>query len=54
MFINILTKFCSVLAVRAINDQIMHLERMFIDPFGLPDRKDIRFVNMQSSYTCVF
>jgi len=30
------------ITVRAVNDQIIQLERVFIDPFGLPDRADIR------------
>lgn len=31
--------FFSVLAVRAINDQLMQLERAFIDINGLPGRR---------------
>ena len=33
---------CSALAVRAVNDQMMELERVFIDPLGLPGRKYTR------------
>ena len=34
---------CSPLMARLVNDQITELERMFIDPFGLPQREDVRY-----------
>ena len=39
--------FCSsVLAVRRINDQLMQLERHFVDPQGLPNRAYFKWVTM--------
>lgn len=34
--------FCSPIAVRIVNDQLMFIERAFIDPLGLPGRKFYR------------
>ncbi|XP_071801954.1 N-acetylated-alpha-linked acidic dipeptidase 2-like [Asterias amurensis] len=33
-----------LMAVRRVNDQLMQLERAFIDPLGLPDRKFLRHI----------
>lgn len=35
----------SPLQVRIMNDQLMYLERAFIDPLGLPDRPFYRLVS---------
>lgn len=32
------------LAVRRVNDRLVQLERFFIDPKGLPDRPETKFV----------
>ena len=34
---------CSALAVRRVNDQLMQLERHFIDPHGLPNRPEYKY-----------
>ncbi|XP_042894430.1 putative N-acetylated-alpha-linked acidic dipeptidase isoform X2 [Penaeus japonicus] len=39
----------NVLAVRRVNDQLMMVERSFIDPRGLPDRPDYNHVVMAPS-----
>ena len=36
--------FSSPLAVRRVNDQLMLVERSFIDPQGLPGRSDYKYV----------
>jgi len=36
----------SPLLVRQLNDQMMQLERAFIDPAGLPNRPGVRLVSL--------
>nr|XP_002741450.2 PREDICTED: N-acetylated-alpha-linked acidic dipeptidase 2 [Saccoglossus kowalevskii] len=39
------------MAIRAVNDQLMNVERAFIDPLGLPDRKFLRHIVFAPSST---
>ncbi|XP_077990909.1 N-acetylated-alpha-linked acidic dipeptidase 2-like [Glandiceps talaboti] len=41
----------NALAIRAVNDQLMNIERAFIDPLGLPDRKFLRHIVFAPSST---
>ena len=36
-------KSTNPMTIRKINDRIMHLERFFIDPNGLPDRPETKY-----------
>ncbi|XP_038076194.1 N-acetylated-alpha-linked acidic dipeptidase 2-like isoform X2 [Patiria miniata] len=38
------TDMKDLMALRRVNDQLMQLERAFIDPLGLPDRKFLRHI----------
>jgi hypothetical protein len=40
----------SVLAVRRVNDQLMQLERHFIDPHGLPNRPEYKYMKINLIY----
>lgn len=42
----------SPLQVRVMNDQLMYLERAFIDPLGLPGRPFYRLVSQSQTHTC--
>jgi len=48
---------CSPVAVRIMNDQLMFIERAFIDPLGLPGRKFYRwgnkFLNLSKFLNCL-